>query len=373
MTIHEKDFSMRAHHQWASRPNDQRFTSLTEMLDFKNRIRQLSEGKVISSRAIEVVAHPTDIRALTVVGPNGSPVAATHWSFGQLASLVDAPAKYLRNLPGQLAADCLNYGFLRRDVEDVGVLVLHDAESGIHQLSAATGPNYGRIWDAEVIQALINMFGDGVTGDFKVPGIWGQDVVVDKENTTLYASDRDMFVFLADEKNRVEIDDRRNGKPGGLARGVFAWNSEVGKTTMGFATFLFDEVCQNRIVWGGRRYQELTIRHTASAPDKFLEELRPAIETYAKGDMGDIETIVKAAKQARLDTDVAEFLAKRTPFSRSRVAAMIAAHDADENRPMETVWDAVTGITAYARGIQHQDARVDVEREAGKLLDLVAA
>ena len=31
---------------------------------------------------------------------------------------------------------------------------------------------------------------------------------------------------------------------------------------------------------------------------------------------------------------------------------------------METIWDAVTGITAYARGIQHQDARVEVERIA---------
>lgn len=364
---------MKAHHQWASRPMDQRFLSLPEMLAFKDRVRAQSEGRVISSRSIETVPVDGDMRGLMIVGPNGVPVTATHWSFGQLAGLVGAPAKYLRDLPSQLAADCLNYGYIRRDVEDVGVLVYHDQETNTHQLSAATGPQYGRVWDSQVIEQLIRLFGDGVTGDFKVPGEWGKDVPVTKANTTLYASDRDMFVFLADEKNRVEVPDRRNGEAGALARGLFCWNSEVGKTTLGMGTFLFDYVCGNRIVWGARRYQEIAIRHTASAPDKLMEEVAPAIEAYAKGDMADIDAAVKAAKQRRLDTDVAEFLAKRTPFSRTKISAMIAAHDADEHRPMETVWDAVTGITAYARGIQHQDARVDVEREAGKLLDLVAA
>jgi hypothetical protein len=34
-----------------------------------------------------------------------------------------------------------------------------------------------------------------------VPGEFGQRVAVTKQNTTLYASDRDMFVFLADEED----------------------------------------------------------------------------------------------------------------------------------------------------------------------------
>ena len=38
------------------------------------------------------------------------PVAPTHWSFGQLASLVGAPAAYLRQLPAPLAGINLQYG-----------------------------------------------------------------------------------------------------------------------------------------------------------------------------------------------------------------------------------------------------------------------
>ncbi len=45
----------------------------------------------------------------------------------------------------------------------------------------------------------------------------------------------------------------------------------------------------------------------------------------------------------------------------------------EEGRPIETVWDAVTGITAYSKGLAFQDQRVALETKAGALLDLVAA
>ncbi len=38
------------------------------------------------------------------------PIAPTHWSFGQLASQVGAPAAYLRQLPAALAGINLQYG-----------------------------------------------------------------------------------------------------------------------------------------------------------------------------------------------------------------------------------------------------------------------
>ncbi len=65
-------------------------------------------------------------------------------------------------------------------------------------------------------------------------GRFGKRVTVDRENTTLYASDRDMFVFLADEDRRIEVAGRS------LARGFFVWNSEVGDKTLGAGFFLFD-------------------------------------------------------------------------------------------------------------------------------------
>lgn len=51
----------------------------------------------------------------------------------------------------------------------------------------------------------------------------------------------------------------------------------------------------------------------------------------------------------------------------------MAAHEREECRPIETLWDATTAVTAYAKTFEYQDARVDLERRGGALLDLVAA
>lgn len=355
--------------QWRNRPADERFTSLTELDNFVRYARDHSKSTVVSSRSIEVAPVEGDNSALVVVGPSGNAANLSNWSFGQLANRAGAPAGYLRTLPAALAADNINYGLqYSRDIEDIGVLLYKNG--GPAELRAVTGPQYGRIWNSTITHALVDRFGDDITGNFRVPGVFGEQVGVTKENTTLYASDRDLFVFLADEENRIELPNRRDGKTGSLARGFFVWNSEVGSSTLGISTFLFDYVCANRIVWGASQYSEVRIRHTASAADRWIDEVVPAIESYANSSASTVVQAIEDARSKRID-NVDQFLAKR--FTKSQASAIKAAHLSDEQRPIETLWDAATGITAYARGIQFQDARVELEREAGKVLDLATA
>jgi len=72
------------------------------------------------------------------------------------------------------------------------------------ELRAVTGPDYGRIYDHELVAAVQKIAGNG-TGDtrWKVPGVldwstgvYNPDVDISKNTTTLYASDRDVFLFL---------------------------------------------------------------------------------------------------------------------------------------------------------------------------------
>lgn len=362
---------MQASRQWASRPDDQRFTSLDELVAFTNHQRSISRGVAIPTRKINAAPIEEDEsrKALVVIGPDGAPTAPTHWAFGQLASRIGAPAGYLRTLPADLAADAINYGLFKRDVEDIGCLLR--GNEGLPELSAVTGPNYGRVWNNDIARSLRNRFGDGVTGDFTVPGEFGKAVEVDKRNTTLYASDRDMFVFLADEKNKIEVPNRRDGQTGLMSRGFFVWNSEVGSTTFGIATFLFDYVCMNRIVWGAQGYEEIKVRHTSSAPSRWIEEVAPAIESYANKSTESITAAIAAAKDARIGKDAVEdFLSKR--FTKGQAKAIQMAHIADEDRPIESLWDVTVGATAYARGIKFQDERVAIERTAGKIMAMAA-
>jgi hypothetical protein len=361
---------MRASREWATRPGDQRFTSLTDLHAHCVEMQDTSRSTVVSSRKLEV--RPTaDDQGLQVFGPNGHGYEPSHYSFGQLAELAKAPPAYLRKLPPPMAADCINYGMrFEREPQDVGVLIRKNTDER-SLFRAATGPNYGRIWNATVTEQLTDRFGDGVSGDWRVPGEFGKAVTVTKANTTLYASDRDMFVFLADEVNRIEVPKRRDGKSGSLARGFFAWNSEVGSTSLGLGFFIFDYTCSNRIVWGATQYREVRVRHTASAPDRWLEEVAPALAAYREESADPIQATIMAAQAKKVD-DVAEFLRKRN-FSTSAAKRIMLAHEEDEGRPMETLWDVATGMTAHARSITHQDDRVALERQAGLVLDLAAA
>jgi hypothetical protein len=304
----------------------------------------------------------------------------THYAFGQLCSLAspgNSPASYFREsgLPVELIAASLEHNFkFRCDVQDVGLLgtLNNDWSNELNGgLRAATGPNYGRIWNADVLDMLIDKFGDGRTGDWRVPGEFGQKVEITKANTTLFASDRDMFIFLADEDRRIEVPNRRNGETGYLARGFFVWNSEVGDKTLGAAFFLFDYVCCNRIVWGANEYQEVRIRHTKGAPDKWAKEAIPVLQEFSRGSAQPVIKAIADARQNRIDGDLNDFLAKHG-FGKKFIDGMGAVHMEEEGRPIEALWDATVAATANARTITNRDRRVEVERSAGELLKLAA-
>lgn len=368
---------MQASNEWMKRPADERFTSLPQLHAKVHNARHNSVQRTVSTRQIQVKPHMADpVRGITVEGEDGL-IDPTHWSFGQLASLSGAPASYLRKLPAPIVADAMNYGLrFNRDAEEIKLLATDtqalDATGAVTQhtaLRAATGPNYGRVWNDDIVSALMGKFGDGVTGDFRVPGEFGHQVPITEQNTTIYGSDRDIFIFLADENNRIEMANRRDGQGGSLARGFFVWNSEEGSKSIGAAFFLFDYVCMNRIVWGVQDFSEIRLRHTAGAPDRWLEEISPVLMEYSNAAAAPIEQTIREAQAKRVDDDLDAFLANR--FTKSEATAVKQAHIREEGRPIETIWDATTAVTAHAKTIPHMDARVDMERKGGKLLDLV--
>jgi len=276
-------------------------------------------------------------------------------------------------LPAPLAADLLNYGLHhQRDVEECGVLLTRE-DDGAVTLRAATGPQYGRVWNSDLTQRLVDRFGDGLSGDFRVPGEFGKAVDISKRNTTLFAGDRDMFVFLADEQNRIELPNRRDGRTGSLARGFMIKNSEVGGGTLELAAFLFDFTCSNRSIHGINHMTEIKIRHTKGAPHKLAETLLPTLESFTinnREQLLNTERMIKAAQNKRLD-DVDTFLKARR-FSGAQASAIKTTAMMEEGRPIETLWDASAAVTAYARGFANQDARTDLERIGGQILDMAA-
>ena len=116
----------------------------------------------------------------------------------------------------------------------------------------------------------------------------------------------------------------------------------------------------------------MRLRHTVSAQEKWLDQAEPLLMEYANSAAGPIEETIRNAQQKKLDSDLDDFLKSRK-FNKSQISAIKATHEAEEGRPIETLWDVTVGVTAYAKSIQYQDDRVAVERAGGKILDLVAA
>src|ERR1700731_4921186 len=142
-----------------------------------------------------------------------------------------------------------------------------------------------------------------------------------------------------------------------MARGVFVWNSEGGDKTLGLGFFLFDYVCQNRIVWGADQYTEVRIGHTKGEPDRWLEEVAPVPEEDAEGSGKLVMKEIDAAREKGVQDDLEAFLAKR--FGKSMVEPLKAIHQVEEERPIETLWDVTVAATAHARSISNTDKRLE--------------
>jgi hypothetical protein len=366
--------------EWFSRPDDERYLSLTELHEAVRRRADNATARTVESRAVRVEASREDAEKLALVVPGrDEPVAPTHWSFGQLCSLVGAPAAYLRQLPAPLAGINLQHGLLNHRAELVKTL---EAADGRVELRAVTGPDYGRIWDHELVSAVRRMAGNGV-GDtrWKVPGVldWSTMthnpfVDVTKDTTTLYASDRDVFLFLVDDTHPIEAGRLPDGSPDLYFRGFYAWNSEVGSKALGIASFYLRAVCMNRNLWGVEGFEEITIRHSKFAAQRFAHEAAPALANFANSSPGPFVAGIKAARErivARDHEDRQDFLRKRG-FTKPETARIIETVLQEEGRPPESLFDFVQGITALARAKPHQDARLELEARAKVLLDRAA-
>jgi len=81
--------------------------------------------------------------------------------------------------------------------------------------------------------------------------------------------------------NPIEAGRLPDGSPDLYFRGFYCWNSEVGSKTLGIASFYLRAVCMNRNLWGVENFEEITIRHSKFAAQRFAHEAAPALTSFA--------------------------------------------------------------------------------------------
>lgn len=379
--------------QWLSRTPDSTFLSLGDLAAEAKRKADATVEVTLRSNQIEVVSEPIDdtdsivdvkrkSNSLAVALPSGDLVAPTHWAFGQAAGLAKAPASYLRQLPVSIVADALTFGLRYNRTQDEVKFYADDLEA-----FAITGPDYGRIFNHDVAQA-IEAATIGDTGDhrWKIPGVldWQTNTYdplapVTHDSSTLFMNDRSIFAFLVQDLAPIEIGKLPDGSPDLVFRGFYVTNSEVGAGSLKLGAMYLRAICKNRILWGVEGFQELTMRHTKYAPERFVQEAMPALQSFANGSETKLIEAVAKAREVVVAEDKDQALAwlANRDISRKRSLAIyeriiIEERGGDEtNRPV-SAWEIAQGITAQAREEKNADTRFELEMDAKRLLDRVA-
>ena len=378
----------KANNQWSTRPADERFSSLEDLHTQTKAYAEQAREKLVSVADIRTEAVGGDVE---LVGKAKIPAKLSHWAFGQIASKVGAPASYLRELPATLASQNLNYGLKQLEaVQGEGErLKLMFHQNGSLLLRAFTSDQYARIWNYEVAERLLGLqehgwepakpdtHWSGEVGTCIMCGGTGKQLSEEpcmycagtgKELPALYASDHDMFAFVKNSHITIGGSDRP------LQKGLIVENSEVGARALKFTKFYYDKMCGNHIIWGASDVVEIDIRHIGAARDKF--QLYSAdIRKYANESASDDEAVITRAKSTVIAATREEVLDKlfglrQLKLSKKTIEAGLDAINLEQDGDPNTVWGAVCGLTRYSQTLPYADQRTEVDKAAGKLLEV---
>jgi hypothetical protein len=350
-----------ANAQWSRRPADERFGSLVEMDRAARAFKTSATVEQIKADALRVAASGTQ---LLLTGPKGGEAVMTNWAFSQMAERAKAPTAYLKTLPASIAADCLNHGLDGAD-DDKLTQVLVGRSGGTPVARAVTSDKYSRIWNADITKRLLEL---------EARGPWQPAPAAFDGSRGLYLGDRDMFAFLVDNERRIF----ETGPGGGLSRGFFVSNSEVGDASFSIMTFLYEYVCGNHRVWGAQSINEARIIHIGHDQSaKAFEMMTVEVRKYAEASSADDEAKVASTRTYQIGAskdDVLDAIFKlKVPAITKKLAGQ--AYDLAEQRvdwygSPRSAWGYAGGLTEIARDLPNASDRHALDLAATRVMEM---
>ncbi len=354
-----------ASEQLVSRPSDECYADFPALLDYLRK-RDVDSTEVAVRRQ-HFAAEPQDGRL--VIGTNRQQFELNDWSFKQVCQLSGADPEFINRLPARLAADALNV--TRRWYKDDEARLLTSQDGFYPPVARALySKRYACVPDLTVAE-LVQREATGFVPAGQVAGRHVGMPPVRPEASGLYASNRDMFLFLADEENPVEWRPENGGPRAAFYRFLIAANSEVAARKLVYLMGIMEGICGNHLIWGAREVLAVERRHVGD-PAKILEALRQAIAVLR--DRGTLHQDLRALEAARTTTfaeDQEKAVERLFPryVTKAIAARAVESAIADFHAPLPlSVWNVVRGLTRVSQEIPYEDRRMEVDQVAGKLL-----
>jgi predicted GNAT family acetyltransferase len=335
-----------ASRQLFARSPDERFANMQDLAQHCRAQKAASIDRWQPPQHLSATAK--DDRLVLTAGSDGA-FELSDWSFNQLCGLARVNKDTVNRLTPETAARVFGET-MPTGQKPMQLLTTGTALRSIH------GVAYTRLWNLD----LVNVIREYAT-DFQPPqpGMNG--------GTGLYCGEQDMFCFLIDPTGWAEIDGQA------FAPGFFAWNSEVGKRSIGISTFWFQAVCQNHIVWDAVEVTEVNRKHTAGVHSA-LGDVRRTLETLIQRRDerrdGFVAVMQKAMKE-KLGADAEEVSKVLAKQGINRQLAKQALELARQNGAF-TIFAVVDALTRLAQDAKNAGERLEMDQQAATLLDLVS-
>jgi Domain of unknown function (DUF932) len=354
-----------AHREWATRPPDERFASVSALYEAARVRRARTEERTIETHQVRTAAETDD--DLVVREASGQTAPLTHWSFEQLAAIAGAPPKYLRTLPAPIASAAINVGLERQHREAHQLFADGAAPWTVH---AITSPRYARVHHDDLAARVLDLMADHPALDLPLgykDGVYGAEVVP----SGAYLGDRDMFVLLVDGDH--DLEDPTDASHGGLFRGFILRNSDVGAAALTLDVFLYRVVCGNAIIWGFQHVAGFRRRHVGASIHEAWTDSLEAVRATLDATLADDRTMLLRATRQELGPTrdaVVDAVTARLEVSRRQADEAYGLAEQFETNP-RSLWGYVQGLTRLSQRTSWQDHRFALDRAASRLLTTV--
>jgi hypothetical protein len=357
------------HQQWSTRPDDERFASLTDMLAHLKTEADQCRTLDTDSDMIRVISHSDN--DLGVVGKSGNVAYLNNWSMNQLSAAAKSPANYLRQLPSTLAAQCLNHGLsvAPRASHQLYLRQVPANGSPAHlELRALTSPGYSRVLSAHVVDRLRALQANSPA--WQAPQVYPRgDFGGSKVPCVGFSGDRDAYVCLQNESVGI-ADPAAPGEH--LTRFILLVNSEVGAKKLDLTLGLCERVCGNFIIWNTKTIAQFSMRHYG---DKIRREWHRGIgqifNDYSALSAREETAKLQAASVKQIagtKPEVIDALFKREIAGKQQISDAYDMAERHDRNP-RTAWGIVHGLTRLSQMSPYADERIDLDRAASRVLD----
>lgn len=317
--------------------------------DYFNEV--LNEAKMNEDRII----HPTGLTVdsydgrLKINGENNQMVM-NDWAMGQFASKLGIPARYYRMIPPELQAKNANY-FLKRLSEDRNwMLRTKHADYGSGLIRGVLTEKYSPFDNHEIMDVVSNLM-EKLNRDYEVQ-MWHHD-------------DGSMHLRVTLDELTTSVGKTLDGKDDIHKVGFHLSNSEVGKSMVRIQPMIYRQVCTNGLMMWEKDGNGLEQRHVGLRSNEIYNRVAEAMVNSVKAGHEMVDRLIKA-KEIKVENpfDMIDKIAKDKKYTQKFTETVKTEFKKESQKSLFYVAQA---FTAASRSL-HADERVDIEKDAAKLL-----